>query len=146
MYGSTWITSGAGSVLCLWGPAGDTLLSLRHLKQPEEHVGPFTVEVNHLTGDVSRVGAREPLGVVREAAEVGATARDVASACRGAESSADLQWAQRLLADLERRGLLVRQKRAKVTDPDRFRVRHSRASSSYVVSPRLMTRGSLEPF
>lgn len=50
VYGSTWLTAGMGSVLGLWGKAGDEMVSLLHLKQPAELIGPMTVMHNHATG------------------------------------------------------------------------------------------------
>lgn len=50
VYGSAWITAGAGSVLLIWGQAGDTTVSVRHLKQPGEPVGPLTAHHNHEAG------------------------------------------------------------------------------------------------
>lgn len=53
VYGSTWITSGAGSVILLWGKAGDPVMELEHLKPPAEPVGPFKVFVDFDAGTVS---------------------------------------------------------------------------------------------
>jgi replicative DNA helicase len=53
-YGSTWITAGAGSVILLWGAAGDLVVDLVHLKQPAAEVGPLKIEHDHDTG-ISRV-------------------------------------------------------------------------------------------
>lgn len=50
IYGCTWITSGTGSVISLWGEAGDPVVSLRHLKQPFAEVGPFHLLHDHTTG------------------------------------------------------------------------------------------------
>lgn len=50
LYGSTWIAAGAGSVLLLWGQAGDPVVELVHLKQPAEEVGPLKVEHDHIAG------------------------------------------------------------------------------------------------
>ncbi|WP_405597593.1 AAA family ATPase [Streptomyces sp. NBC_01410] len=50
IYGSTWITSGAGSVVLLWGEAGDPVVSFRHLKQPMDEVGPFQLVHDHAAG------------------------------------------------------------------------------------------------
>lgn len=50
LYGSTWIAAGAGSVLLLWGQAGDPVVELVHLKQPAEEVGPLKVEHDHVAG------------------------------------------------------------------------------------------------
>lgn len=50
VYGSTWITSGSGSVISLYGDAGDPVVSFRHLKQPMNEVGPFKVTHDHDRG------------------------------------------------------------------------------------------------
>lgn len=50
VYGSTWLTSGAGSVVSLYGDAGDPVVSWRHLKQPMHEVGPFRVVHDHEAG------------------------------------------------------------------------------------------------
>ena len=52
VYGSTWITAGAGSVLLLWGEPGDPIVELRHLKQPAEEFGPANVIFDHARGTV----------------------------------------------------------------------------------------------
>ena len=50
VYGSAWITAGAGSVILLWGQAGDPVVTLLHLKQPAEDIGPLTLIHDHTTG------------------------------------------------------------------------------------------------
>lgn len=50
VYGSTWITAGAGSVICLFGQAGDPVVELLHLKQPMEPLGPWQIVHDHSTG------------------------------------------------------------------------------------------------
>jgi replicative DNA helicase len=50
VYGSTWITAGAGSVLLLKGEAGDAVVELKHLKQPADEVGPLTITHDHAAG------------------------------------------------------------------------------------------------
>ena len=50
VYGSAWITAGAGSVLLLWGQAGDPVVALTHLKQPADDVGPLTIIHDHAAG------------------------------------------------------------------------------------------------
>jgi len=47
VYGSAWLTAGAGSVILLWGEAGDAVVEMNHLKQPAEDVGPFTLLHDH---------------------------------------------------------------------------------------------------
>ncbi|WP_206428700.1 AAA family ATPase [Mycolicibacterium stellerae] len=51
VYGSTWLTSGQGSVLLLWGEPGASKVELGHLKQPQEPVGPLVVDHSHATGE-----------------------------------------------------------------------------------------------
>jgi replicative DNA helicase len=55
VYGSGWLTAGMGSVLCLWGKPGDSLVELTHLKQPAEPVGPLMVMHDHATGQSKAV-------------------------------------------------------------------------------------------
>jgi hypothetical protein len=47
VYGSTWITSGAGSVISLWGAPGDSVVAWSHLKQPAGEIGPMKVTHEH---------------------------------------------------------------------------------------------------
>jgi hypothetical protein len=53
VYGSTWLTSGCGSVLLLWGEAGDALVEAVHLKQPAAEVGPLKLKHDHDAGIAS---------------------------------------------------------------------------------------------
>jgi replicative DNA helicase len=53
VYGSRWLTAGMGSVLLLWGEAGDPLVELLHLKQPAEEIGPLWLQHDHLKGVTS---------------------------------------------------------------------------------------------
>lgn len=50
VYGSTWITAGAGSVMLLWGQPGDAVVEAHHLKQPAEDVGPLRLLHDHQAG------------------------------------------------------------------------------------------------
>lgn len=50
VFGSTWITAGAGSVVLLWGEPGDPYVELVHLKQPAAEVGPLTLHHDHERG------------------------------------------------------------------------------------------------
>jgi replicative DNA helicase len=71
VYGSTFITASAGSVVLLSGKAGDPIVDLIHLKQPIAEVGPLKVEHDHITGistvikghDLLRFLATHPKGV-----------------------------------------------------------------------------------
>lgn len=50
VYGSGWITAGVGSVLLVWGNAGDLVVELSHLKQPADVVGPLSIGFDHTAG------------------------------------------------------------------------------------------------
>lgn len=63
VYGSQHLTAGAGSVVLLWGDAGDRQVDLLHLKQPAEPVGPLRVEWDRAAqggGTAHVVDAPEP--------------------------------------------------------------------------------------
>lgn len=50
VFGSTWLTSGMGSVLLVWGEAGAQRVELTHLKQPASPVGPLILDHSHAQG------------------------------------------------------------------------------------------------
>jgi len=64
VYGSRWLTAGAGSVALLWGDPGDTEVEFRHLKQPGEPAFPLLVTHDHSCGASTAVRldtARPPM-------------------------------------------------------------------------------------
>ncbi|GAB3535401.1 hypothetical protein GCM10027403_12940 [Arthrobacter tecti] len=77
VYGSTWITGGSGSVVLLWGEAGDPIVDLLHLKQPAEPIGPLKVSHDHHAGR-STVWEQADAETIVAAARGGVTARDYA--------------------------------------------------------------------
>jgi replicative DNA helicase len=79
VYGSTFLTAGAGSVLMLWGEAGDPLVELLHLKQPMEHVGTLRLAHDHQSGTTTLAEPQvKALDVLRRS-QHGLTARDLAA-------------------------------------------------------------------
>jgi replicative DNA helicase len=78
VYGSTWITAGAGSVLLLWGSAGDAIVELNHLKAPATEIGPFRVDIDHATGAMTVYRGFDALQFVLY--HPGCTAKDAAVA------------------------------------------------------------------
>lgn len=60
VYGSAWLTAGAGSVVLLTGDAGDPIVRANHLKQPMEAWGPADIAHDHAKG-TSTVHARVDL-------------------------------------------------------------------------------------
>lgn len=65
VYGSTWITAGAGSVVLVWGEPGDVVVELSHLKPPVAPVGPWTLLHDHDRGTTRVEGAVDLYDVVR---------------------------------------------------------------------------------
>jgi len=107
VYGNTWITAGAGSVVLLWGAAGDPLVDLVHLKQPAGEVGPLKIEHDHLTGRSTIYrGAVDALVMLRNAPH-GLTSVDVARVATESDKPSDnaRKKAQRQLERLVRDGL-----------------------------------------
>lgn len=78
LYGSVWIPAGAGSVLLLWGEAGDPIVSMRHLKQPMNEIGPLQLTHNHDTGTTTIVEGVDLIDLVRYAHAEGLTAKEAA--------------------------------------------------------------------
>lgn len=105
VYGSAWITAGAGSVLLLWGNAGDPIVELSHLKQPAEAVGPLRVLHDHDTG-ISTVYQGTDLLTLLKAGPM--TPPAVAQALYGATTASDTEKARRKLEHLVRDGHAVR--------------------------------------
>lgn len=106
VYGSTWITAGTGSVVLLWGSAGDPVLELVHLKQPAEEVGPLRIIIDHDLGEVRLYEEADPLTLLKRAPQ-GLTALDLARVMFGDSkpSDAQIEKARRKLKRLEREGL-----------------------------------------
>jgi replicative DNA helicase len=50
IYGNRLITASFGSVLLIWGAAGDPVVSLSHIKQPSEEYGPKRALHDHVAG------------------------------------------------------------------------------------------------
>jgi AAA domain len=52
LYGSRWITAGAGSVVSLWGEPGDLIVEFTHLKAPAGQSGPWMMRIDPGAGTV----------------------------------------------------------------------------------------------
>ncbi|WP_156431650.1 AAA family ATPase [Mycobacterium sp. GA-1199] len=77
VYGSTWLTSGAGSVVLLDGNPGDTVVSFRHVRQPAEEVGPFLVHHDQASGLMVIHDQFDLLETLKAAADDGLSAEEV---------------------------------------------------------------------
>jgi replicative DNA helicase len=108
VYGSTWITAGAGSVFLLWGEAGSEIVELSHLKQPADPVGPFTIEHDHHHGTSRISHGFDALAFLRLRGEDGATVAEAAQAEHGTiqkPGSAKWKKTERRLRALVKDGL-----------------------------------------
>lgn len=108
VYGSTWITAGAGSVFLLWGEAGSELVEMTHLKQPADPVGPFRIEHDHHLGVSTVSHGFDALAFLRLAGPRGATVAEAAQAEHGGvQASGNAKWkkTERRLRTLVRNGL-----------------------------------------
>lgn len=112
VFGSTWLTSGMGSVLLVWGEAGAQRVELTHLKQPASPVGPLILDHSHAQG-VSSAADPEAM-VLQLATEAGASGITEAVAVEAVygdiedenERSAAKKRIRRRLDKLTREGLL----------------------------------------
>ena len=77
VYGSAWITAGAGSVILLWGQPGDAYVDLTQLKQPAADIGPLRLFHDHARGATRTDAGADPLAVLRSSPRL--TARTLAS-------------------------------------------------------------------
>jgi len=106
VYGSTWLTSGAGSVLFVSGEAGDPAVTLHHLKTVTGEIGPLTVIHDHESG-TSSVEESIDIAELLRASPDGLTAKRLAIAMTNEHKpeAGPVQKARRRLEDLVRSGL-----------------------------------------
>ena len=101
VYGSTWVTSGLGSVIVLDGNPGDPTVELRHLKQPAEPVGPLTLRHEHSVGRTVLFDERpDLLQYLIATGPNGITAEEAALAIIGRATDNDRKTIRRQLARL----------------------------------------------
>jgi hypothetical protein len=105
VYGSAWLTAGAGSVVVLTGEPGDPIVRAMHLKQPREPWGPVWLSHDHARG---RTSVHNRVDLLDLLARTGIqTAASAATALYESErpSRAQVEKARRALERLERGGL-----------------------------------------
>lgn len=107
VYGSVWLTAGMGSVVLLWGTAGELIVELIHLKQPADAVGPWKIAFDRDAGTVTIHRGFDPLLFLRNAGSRGATANEAAVAMfeRSTPTDAERKRAKRKLDRLVTNGL-----------------------------------------
>jgi replicative DNA helicase len=99
VYGSAWITAGAGSVVLLWGEPGSLVQELIHLKSPMDPVGPLTIEMDNYAGTTEIAKQWNAVAYLSMKGDVGAS---VAEAVR-AEHGRDVERGGRLWKQTERK-------------------------------------------
>jgi replicative DNA helicase len=108
LYGSTWITAGAGSVVSLWGAAGDPIVAFKHLKQPAGECGPWRLKHDHPRG-VTEVWHEVDVLDILAHANGALTAQQLAcqiySPDKGKPSASEVEKARRRLDQLVEKGL-----------------------------------------
>lgn len=119
VYGSVWIPSGTGSVISLYGEAGDPVVSFRHLKQPMNEVGPFQVVHDHPAGTSSVMHTTDIFELVKAGGPEGLTAARAAEALFDTKkpTAAQREKARRRLDKLCESGHLVRHDGPTKTSP-----------------------------
>lgn len=110
VYGSTWLTSGAGSVITLTGEPGDPIIEFRHVKQPLNEVGPYRILNNHDAGQMIIDHQIDLIELTHTYGAQGLTAQHAAQALFDTETPnrAQIEKARYKLDKLSRQGLLVR--------------------------------------
>ena len=106
IYGSTWLTSGAGSVLFLNGQPGDPIIEMHHVKQPMDEIGPYKLIHDHTRGTTSIWHETDLLEVARIRGTL--TAKDAAAVINSTDdpTANEIQKARTKLVKLTREGLL----------------------------------------
>jgi len=112
VYGSTWLTAGAGSVVLLWGAAGDPIVEWHHLKQPAAEVGPMQVIHDHDAGQTKVWKGTDLVEIAVASGTHGLTVRAAAGAMFSTDkpTPAQIAKAQRRLSRLVGDGVLVPRK------------------------------------
>lgn len=110
IYGSTWLTSGAGSVVLLSGEPGDPIVGFRHVKQPAEEVGPYRLLHDQGAGVLGIEHGVDLVELVKAAGVDGLTAKGAAQAIteKSSPTRADIEKARRKLDQLGSDGVLCR--------------------------------------
>lgn len=109
VFGSTWITAGAGSVIILSGQPGDPVVKFRHAKQPADEVGPWRLSHDSDTGELSVIEV--PIyDLFVHAGPDGVTAKTAAGRLYDAHEPTDAQCkkAQRYLDKLVKKKFLTK--------------------------------------
>lgn len=110
IYGSTWLTAGAGSVILLGGEPGDPIVSLRHVKQPASEIGPWQLLHDQNLGVMTIEHSVDLVALAASKRQDGLTVREAAIAIteKDKPSRTDVEKARRRLDSLTQCGDLTR--------------------------------------
>lgn len=110
VYGSNWLTAGAGSVVMITGDPGDPIVEFRHVKQPHDEVGPWRLLHNTVAGQFTVDHEVDLLALAAVTGPEGLTAQGAAAAIfeREKPTRAQVEKARRRLDKLVAAGALVR--------------------------------------
>ena len=109
IYGSTWLASGAGSVIILSGEPGDLVVRFRHVKTPANEVGPLHLHLNPEEGAFT-VRKCDLMVSARKAGAEGLSAEDAARDLYETKrpTAGEKKKAERQLTKLATLGMLTR--------------------------------------
>lgn len=91
VFGSRWLTGGAGSILCLWGQPGDTVAKFIHLRGPGELHLPMDVLLDKERGQITPYDHLDLDDLVRMAGINGITVQELAGRLNGTEEPSKSQ-------------------------------------------------------
>lgn len=100
VYGNQQLTGGAGSVMLLWGQAGDLTVRMTHLKQPIQMVGPWDLQHDHVLGKTTVTYDPDLIDLVTHRKSAGMSAEEVAAHVLG-EDKPDKTMVRRFERRLE---------------------------------------------
>ncbi|MEH0841632.1 AAA family ATPase [Micromonospora sp. CPCC 205711] len=122
IYGSGFLTNGAGSVILIWGEAGDPIVEFKHLKQPADIVGQgWKLHHDPESGKTVVGGTVNLLELVNSSVN-GITALDGAKAMfeTAKPTSAQKEKARRILNKLESEGRVFASEPTNKTEAVRY--------------------------
>lgn len=133
VYGSTWLTSGCGSVVVLSGEPGDPVVAWRHVKQPIDEVGPWQLLHDPVAGVLTVEFEVDVLDLVRANGADGLTAKDAAAAIfeNPRPSKAAVMKARRRLEKLATEGVLVCVKASAASGSNAWFLAETRVTGGY---------------
>jgi replicative DNA helicase len=109
VFGSTWLTSGLGSVMMAWGEPGSLAIELRQLKSPSDGMNPLQLLHDPESGwvTIDEDEQVEVLTVITRRGAAGITGRELAVELYGGQSRANVAQANREIHKLVREGAVA---------------------------------------